>query len=532
MDNLFTRPKFIYTVITSALLAAMVFFVCRIVVTGLVTIQYPQSINDSANVLLTESFINKLSPYTTSSLERYAPDINYDLPFFNSVLAYLINANFGTAAVNAHFIISVLSILTTGYIGYITIGDHSKGKMLPLLASLLLMLCHYKGGFISPAPDDLGLLLFIFAGYIVTAKGVKNKPLWAAIIITLCFYTRQYFAFAAIPVLFYLILTSFGDAMGFFLWLTAINAFTALLVIWQWPLFFIRAFILRYLGIELAGGMNVGAHITAVKILVIAMVVILIMFAILMKISPSRFTPVKDRLTTYIKKDDPLSYGITCIATLIIPLIFLICTDGIYSGSSFTYALQLLGPAVVITAVSYMDKIGEEGKQRIYVFAAVSLAAMILSLILPEHFLTARERDAWNKASSNLAVYDREGEVYYAPILGYERLDKEDGDCPCAAEAEIGEHTVPMLEASGISADNMDMITKLVDQNMAYRDVLREMTAEHAYSLISIDADALDDAKEIISAEACEENGYTCIDSISLRVGNKLHEVLFYAVKQ
>ena len=184
------QPKTVYKLITVAVLAAMVIFICRISYAGLIGIPYAKSTSDVSNLVLTNTFVNELSPYTGESLERLSADVNYDQPFLNSILAYEINQIFGCAVANAHFLISVICILATGYIAYVTLYKNPGTFMISIVAALFLMFCHWRGSFIFSAPDDLGLFLFILTGYVATCDKIRNKAPVLAVLITCCFYTK------------------------------------------------------------------------------------------------------------------------------------------------------------------------------------------------------------------------------------------------------------------------------------------------------------------------------------------------------
>ena len=88
-------------------------------------------------VALTNMFLEGKSPYLAASIQYEVPGINYDYPFFASLLAAAIAAVFKCSAVVAHFVISVISILGSGIIGFFAVKKYSKTTIAPLFASFL-----------------------------------------------------------------------------------------------------------------------------------------------------------------------------------------------------------------------------------------------------------------------------------------------------------------------------------------------------------------------------------------------------------
>lgn len=87
MIERFKQEKTPYKILTMAVLAAAIFFVCRIVYAGILALHYPKELLEASNVALTETLLAGKNPYTLSSLEWDMPGVNYDYPFLNSLIA-------------------------------------------------------------------------------------------------------------------------------------------------------------------------------------------------------------------------------------------------------------------------------------------------------------------------------------------------------------------------------------------------------------------------------------------------------------
>ena len=247
MLKLFREENIIYKLMTLAVLAAAVFFVCKIVYVGVLALPYPKELLEPSNIMLTNQLLEGKNPYALSVLSDKVPGVNYDYAFLGSLIAAAISKITGCSAITAHFCISLFSILATGVLGFLTVRDQTRTTVAPCLASILFMFCHWRFGYISAAPDDLGLFFFVLTLYLAACPQIRNKPVICAIGITLCFYTKQYFVFVAVPVFIYMLLHSRREALKLFAWTVAINAVAAALITLSWPLYWTKAFLFTYL---------------------------------------------------------------------------------------------------------------------------------------------------------------------------------------------------------------------------------------------------------------------------------------------
>ena len=269
MISLFKKERIEYRFLTLAVLAAAVFFVCKIIYAGIIALPYPKEILEPSNIALTNTFLEGKTPYSLDSLSYSVPAINYEYPFINSLLAAAIAKITGCTAVIAHFAISLTAILASSVLGYAIVRRKAETTVSPCLAAILFMFCHWRFGYISAAPDDLGLLFFILTMYAATSPKVRNKPLVCAIGITLCFYTKQYFVLVAAGLFIYMFMYSKKEALRLLLLTVAINAAIACVITYFWPLYWLRAFLLTYLGTVIGGGSQIATLIEQFKYIVI-----------------------------------------------------------------------------------------------------------------------------------------------------------------------------------------------------------------------------------------------------------------------
>lgn len=433
-----SHEKLSNRLITIATIAVMLLFICRIVYVGLIAMPYPKNMDDPANIALTETFLGESSPYTLESVDRSVPDINYSYPFMNSAIAVWIVNVFGVAPVNAHFIISLFSILLSGHFGYLIMKRYSDVGFIPFIAGFLFMLCHWNNGFISSSPHDLGMFLYILTLYVVINERIRNKPLWVAILATLCFYTMAVFSLVIIPAVLYMFIRSRRDGLKLVGWTVGINAVIAWFITATWPLYWTRAFVFPYYGSDLS---------------VLSVVV---------------------------------------------------------------WVIRLLSPPAFIAILMYIGRELRSNREWLDVcisVMAVVIVAFVGLFMLPVHILTDDEIDDWNRAYEYSRIYSTQGQVYYARCLAYDNsFDIDNGDCLCGDDEVINENVL----------NTQAQI--IVQQNLRYRQILDGLARDHIYKLISFD-----DGFNIFNDEKCKEYKYSMLDRITLRTGNELHEVSFYA---
>ena len=527
MLNLFKEEKIIYKLKTLAVLATAVFFVFRIIYAGILALPYPKEILEPANVALTNTFLDGYSPYTLASLERRIPGVNYDYPFMNSLVAAAIAKIMGCGAVTAHFVISLLSILGSGVIGYAVTAKCAKTTVAPVLTGLMFMFCHWRFGYISAAPDDLGLLLYLLTIYAASSDRVRNKPVWCAVGITLCFYTKQYFIFAAVPVFIYMLLYSVKEAIRLFLYTIAINAAAAVIITMEWPLYWMKTIAFTYLGAGIGGGFRFSTFLEQLDYLVFSFAALfaIVVVAAFMGIRKLRRSNIRLK-SLRVRENDPFAMSVVAAVVMIVPLSII----GRNDGALISYFLQLWMPEVSLVAAICMERMIPVSKEKERIYVIVYAAAIAVTLYfgfgrLPLHILTAEETANWQKAYAYTKEYSEDGDVFYSRSLAYDGFARGNGEWYCGHEGEVSENTVSVFTDAGIPTEYFPYMQPLVDQNLEYRQGIVNKAQNHEYSLIT--ADSFD--FNILSEEFCEQNGYRLIDRLDLQLGNMPYEVVFYA---
>ena len=520
------KEKAIYRVMTLAIIVAILFFLGRIVYAGLIAMPYPKEFLEASNVALTNLFIEGKNPYSQSALCWEVPGVNYNYPFLNSLIAAIISKATGCGAVKAHFAISLLSIIATGILGFVITKDYSNTTVAPLLVSILFMLCHWRYGYISAAPDDLGLFLFILTSYISVNPRVKNKDVLCAVLITLCFYTKQYFVFVAFAVFVYTFLYSKRMAIRLFLWTLAINLLAAVIIMYGFPLYWTKAIGFTYAGTVAVSGFNISNVFAQMKYILAAFTALFLIIMLAFVMTVVRFrNSGKKVINIQIKENDAFSMFIIQILVMLLPLIYIGRNDGSY----IIYFLQLWMPSVIFVAVICLERMIAQKQE--YIFVALYIMVAFCSIYfgfgkLPLHILTQEEIADWDKAIGYIDEYGANGEVFYERCLAFESFKRKNGECLCGHDGEvISEYSYGKVQFLKSANYLFPYAKEIADQNLKYHQKIEKKIRQHQYALITFDEPQ---CYYLLDDEICRNLGYKCIDRISLRLGNMPYEVAFF----
>ena len=529
MLSKYKKQRIEYKLLTLAVIASAIFFVCKVIYAGVINLPYPKEILEPSNIALTNMFLEGRTPYSLESLSYKIPAINYEYPFLNSLLAAAIAKITGCGAVTAHFAISLTSILISGILGYAIVRRKAVTTVSPFLAAILFMFCHWRFGYISAAPDDLGLLLFILTMFAATSPHIKNKPLVCAIGTTLCFYTKQYFVFVAIGILIYMFLYSKKEALEFLVITLAINAAIAFLITYFWPVYWLRAFLFMYLGTIVGGGSQIATLIEQFRYIVVmfAALFAILIFSASMAVARLIKNNKKLREAVKIEKNDVFAMHVVQTIVMLIPLFIMGRNDGAF----LSYFLQLWIPSVAVVTLLSFERFKPVKHELAYVavYALIAASTIYFGLgKLPLHILTQEEIADWEKAYKYTRAYSEEGTIFYSRSLAYDGFARGNGQWQCGNEGDVNHRTIDRLTEGGITVSEDGWTQQLVDGNQYFRKKIERKAKSHGYALITFET--FDDGY-VFTEPYCDRIGYKCLDRLNLRVGNMPYEVCFYIPK-
>ncbi len=478
------------------------------------------------------------------------PGVNYDYPFLNSLIAAAIAKITRCSAVTAHFVISLICILGSGTIGWILTERISKTTVAPSLAAILFMFRHWRFGYISATPDDLGMFLLLLTSLAAATPEIRKKPAWCALGITLCFYTKQYFVFVAPGLFIYMLMYSRKEAIKLFFYTLLLNAVAAVVITIYWPLYWTKAFLFTYVGTFIGGGGEIATLIYQLKYLIVLFAALFVIIVVAAAMSLRKLYRNNKRLADIkVRENDPFAMSAVQSVLMLIPLYFLGRNDGVL----LSYFLQLWIPFIVITALACFERMlpgypntknpetpensdivtgTDTGIIIKCMYPAIYIAIAVFTIYfgyakLPLHILTTEEIDQWKKAYEYTEEYSTQGDIFYSRTLAYEGFARGNGEWMCGHEGEPDEESEIHLAQIGLTEETYPYIHMIVEQNAEYRRNLIRKAENHDYSLITFETD---DHFTAFNDEVCEKCGYRCIDRLSLQLGNMPYEVSFYAI--
>lgn len=547
MIKTFKEEKLIFKLMTIGLVLGLVFFVAKVLNSVIVGYGYPREILEPSNVALTRAFLTDKVPYVLKSLDYEVPAINYEYPFIVSLLAAGIVKITGCEILLAHYILSIGAFLATGVLGYLLVKPYSKTLVAPMASAILFLMCHWRFGFISAAPDDFGFFLFVLTLYLAVSPKVKNKPLICAIMTTICFYTKQYFVFVALGIFVYMLFYSRKEALKLAVYTVAINIVVAIVITIVWPLYWTYSIFFLYNGTFSGIGFGLSSLVEQMKYLSAIFIGLfaVLLIALVMTVVKKRKGQVEDGVEasvntandagkkgikayiSRIKENSAFDLFIVEIPVMFIPLIFFGRNDGAF----LSYFLQLWMPSIIVVTFIVLEKmVADNDKLVVALFYGAVTAFTVLFgyLKLPFHTMTADELANWEHAYDLVEQYRGEGhrEIYYAPELAYLCFEKGDTNIWCGHDGEVSELGLATLDSSPMWRILFPYAEAIINKNLEYRTLLSLKGYEYWYSLI-----AFQEGQSLNFAEEYINNGdypYQLLEKITLATGNMPYEVLFY----
>ena len=544
----FKNERIEYKLLTIAIALAALYFVYRIINNVVIGFGYPREILEPANVSLTNLFLQGKSPYTLSALTWEIPGINYDYPFLTSLLVAAIVKITGCSVLAGHYGLSIFCILATGLIGYRTINQYSETTVAPTLGALLFMFCHWRFGYVSAAPDDFGLLVFLLTLNLAVNPKIKNKPLCCAIWVTISFYIKQYFVFSALGIFVYMLLYSKKEALKFFLYTLGLNVAAGVVVTIFWPLYWTYTILFLYSGCFTGVGFGLSYLFEQMKYLaaIFAALFVILIIGLVMAIRKLKANNEKIR-NIKVKENDAMTLFIVMIPVMLAPLIFFGRNDGAF----VSYFLQLWMPSiVVVTLIVFERMLPENTKEDVINSTAESKSGIkefiltrqkwiyfvtyvIIALFtvyfgfgkLPLHDMTEEELADWRKAYEIVDEFKDTGDVFYARSLAYKFMEDNGGICVCGHDGEVASDTLELLEQSPNLRKMFPYAIDIININQEYLGDVQYRAVWNEYPLVTYEVNGY---SMIFMDEYMDFINYDLKDKLNLSVGNMNYEVSFY----
>lgn len=549
-----------YTIMTIAILAFAVFFLCKC---WIHYAEVPYAVNEfreGADVQLTEAFLKGEIPYRAESLDKAGmPPVIYQYSFLNSAVSALFALLLGGRVVLAHYLVAILSMIGSAVLVYLLIDRDSQQTVTPLLGATLSLFCHWRFGYLSTSPISLGIFLTLLTFTLAVSKKVKYKALLLAFLCVILFYTKLYYITIAGAIFIYFLFYDRAEAFQFFGMSICLGALSVLLVQFFWPLYFTYSLYLingttlwqaasRLLSLLQPAKTGMAHTILPAMIrpqlfslpaitrpllmsdatkyvfeqfgyVIVAffLLFVILLFGLVM-------IPVRKKKIG-IKKNDVLSLAV--IQVIVQGLCMLVLGRG--DGAYLSYYLQLWMPYVIITAMILVQKDLWLSNKLLNIGMLAFLSLVLLYFgykKLPLHMKTAEEKDAWKQAKAYVEAQG-EKEIYYDPVLSYLAMERGERAYYNGHTGIVYPVTKELLDQDKNAQMVFPYAKKILDVNFAYQEQMKEKVRNHTYALV-----AVDDEKVCVDDGLLLENGYEQIDELPLAVGNAVYDVRFYVPKE
>lgn len=526
MIKTFKEENLVYKIMTIVLALGVFFVIGRVSYNVVRGLDYPNELLEPSNVALTRMFLEGKCPYVKNSLLYEIPGVNYEYPFIGSLVSALVALIVGKNVVLAHYIVSFIAFVGTGVLGYVIIKPYSKTTVSPIAGAFLFLMCHWRFGFISAAPDDLGLFILLLTLYFAVSPKITNKPLICAVLTTVCFYTKQYMVFVFAGIFVYMLLYSKKEAMKFLIYTIIINVGVGLIVTIFWPLYWSYTVFFLYFGCSTGTGFGMVNLIGQMKYLLAIFIMLFVVIGIGLYLFAKKMKAEgKNIFNIEIKENDPVALFAIEIPVMFLPLLIFGRNDGAF----LSYFLQLWMPSIIVVTFIIMEKILLERNNEllvrmIYLFV-VSFTVLFAYLKLPLHVITDEEINAWEKAYSIVNEAREKGEVCYSQQLAYLAFRNGDKYYFCGHDGEVSLETLEVWNNSKVLQALFPYADDIINKNMDYRIDIIVKAFESEFELLTFqEGNSLLFSEEFIDAGSF----YSKLDKFPLQEGNMPYEVSFY----
>lgn len=549
-----------HKLINIVILVFAAYFLCKICIN---VFSHPYAVNEyreGADVQLTQAFLNDDNPYRLDSLtdnrDSKMPPVLYQYSFLNSALGAFVALFTGKNAVIALYILAVLSMIGSSLLVYFMIRRSVKNTSLPLLGAVLTLFCHWRFGYISTTPNSLGIFMILLTAFLATKEKMKSnlRLLLTAFFSVLCFYTKLYYVTVSFGIFVFYFLYKKSEAWKYFGYCVTLGALSVVIIQLMWPLYFTysiyfvngmgfwfmpHALRLGMTTLDAVAGtltMKVNINFTAFSYVFEQFGYLIVAFAALFAILIfSIITGVIKRRRIKAVPGDTLA--LTCILSITQGLCLLLL--GKSDGAYLSYFLQIWMPFIIISSLICADKyvicmfdnIKNINLKQILEVGFIAILTLVSIYFayhkLPLHQMTVEEINNWDKACEYVDRFGND-EIYYSPELAYLAIMNDERAYDNGHVAVASDKGLKIWQEDDFAQNVFPYADDIALQNIAYREGIVDGIENHEYSLFTLDNQGFLGDKDF--NKQLEKNGYKCIDTLPLAVGNAVYNVEFWTL--
>ena len=496
-------------------------------------LRIPREYREAANLEMEQYILEGKNPYAVSNLDEDVPGPFYDYPLLYCYTVAFLARIVDIDLLTLNYVFSLLCIVLSGVIIAMIVWQKTKCSWYSILACILGINCHWRGGYVAAHPDDMALLLLTILLFIVMKKH-SGKEFITAFLVVLLFYTKQYFIVLVVPLFLYFASQSKKRMLYFCGYGIALGAISILIVTNFFPLYWMYAICNVFGYVDFTTWDNLLYSIGQYKSFGVLFICQFVPIIIYILLSVSELIRQKKRVVWNFKNmEKPLFdicgdlymnfiwFGFWCMG------IFLLYF-GLNKGAFGTYFLQMWGPFVIILGAVTTMKIADRFRNKIGDFPYFIGAFMIIFINL---FFIVSKMDViridaavlskWNRAYS--IVDETEGEKYYSPLLAIKGFDNKDYV-----------YNTGMAPVNHLNEDSNPATLKyfpeyghaLNAQHIGFQKSIKEMVAGGEYALIT----KVTGMEDVFSIELLSQK-YEIQETIELPCGNHIWNLEFWVLK-
>lgn len=520
----FKREKTIYKIITVCLVAFFLYFLTMVINNSIDGLSYPKERYEVVNARYTQSILDGNNPFVNRPKAEYGtePPVVYEYAFVSGFITALFSLFVGGKVLLAHYIVSFLAMVGSGILGFLIVKKYCETTVAPLFCFVLQLFCHWRYGYISSAPDSLGLFLTLLVLFLATRDELKHKELLCSIGLILIFYTKQYLVGICFSLFLYFWIQSHKSAWKLLVYCCILTPLSVALVALFLPCYWDYSVLFLMLGSHgktiLDGLKYVLEQFLYLSFVFSGLYVVLVFWLI------KNFSRTDDiKVKTWESK---LVLFVINIFVQVLVLIYFARNDGAY----LTYFLQMLFPSVIVVASVGLEKI-EWTKVRWINILICSIIIVFTVYFgwhkLPMHSLSLDEKEDWEQTYELINEYRNDGKILHYYPTALDGLNHGDSLFQTGHDTCLNEKNYEEWRNSSVYRKLFPSAGIIMEEEFEYQEYVKDMIKKHKIAMVA----KPNHNDWYITDSLLTESGYFLVEEDDLVVGNMTYPTEFWAYK-
>lgn len=545
MREKLSKKNLVYNLMAIPVLLYTIYLLFTIASASFTDAKYPNEYREAVNIQLTEAFMQGDNPYALDNLKTQEPGVFYLYGPVYSLFTACIGTIIPMDIFLLHYVVTFFAMLLSAGIAAFMVSEYTKTITAPAFAFVLIILCHWRYGYVNAIPDSFALCLSILVLFVLTRPRFRHKAAACAWLTVTIFFTKQYFVLIAGTVILYLLLVSKKEVMKYIFYCGTILSGCLVFIFIKCPLYLTYAiYFVKGPGSGVVGGSK-GTNYNNSQIMYIGGMFICLFLVATFDILRMLWKRSVRMHLLFKEKDKPL-IQLECSAekewygsrSIIFDILFWIqmAVSGICmlylgknGGAWISYYLQLFMPSLIIVSIVAID--GYRPK-KLYKWLAIGFYGVMITVTLVKTDARLTKNLVDEEATRHwVEAYDMlddhlDGEIYYMPLLAFHGLTNGQYMYNTGQPFVITEKFYKQYLDSEAARTMFPYAGELFMQHLNFRDKILQKVRSGEYSLVTniSEADVIF-TKEDLLLHYKEEK------VIELRTGNQVWQVEFWTLK-